>query len=176
MLVRSASDLGRRRGATAVETAVVIPVVLTISLGMVIVGLGIFHYQQVATMAREGARYASVHGSQYATDTGKLAAAASDVYNNAIEPMAAGLNSNNLSYQVQWGTAVNWDTAVSGRWVWTPWDSSSKVPTSANPNSSPAGQPMYNGVQVTVTYTWTPGLYITGSINLTSTCVMPMSY
>ena len=34
----------------------------------------------------------------------------------------------------------------------------------------------YNSVIVTVTYQWTPDLYITGPLNLTSTSVMPMSY
>ncbi len=40
--------------------------------------MGIYRYQQVASLAREGARYASVHGSQYAADTGNAAATASD--------------------------------------------------------------------------------------------------
>jgi len=170
MQVHRVLRLRRRRGATAVETAIVIPVALMFTLGTCIFGLGIYHYQQVATLAREGARYASVHGSEYAAVPGNSAVSASDIYTNAILPMAAGLNTNNLSYQIQWGTAV------SGSWVWTSWDASSQAPTSANPNSSPAGQPLYNAVQVTVTYEWTPGLYFTGTLNLTSTAVMSMSY
>jgi Flp pilus assembly protein TadG len=153
-----------------VETAVVMPVVMMFILGTFSVGMGIYYYQQVASLAREGARYASVHGTQYAQDTGNAVATASDVYDNAIKPMAAGLNPSKLSYQVEWGTAV------SGSWVWTSWDSSLRDPTSPNPNSSPANQPLYNAVRVTVTYQWTPGLYIAGPINLTSTSLIPMSY
>jgi hypothetical protein len=153
-----------------VETALVIPVVLMFTIGMVVIGLGVFRYQQVATMAREGARYASVHGSQYAADPGNSAATASGIHDNAIVPWAAGCNLNNLSSQVQWGTAV------SGSWIWTSWDSSSKAPTSYNPYSSPAGQPLYNAVKVTVNYQWTPELYLTGPIKWTSTSEMPMSY
>jgi Flp pilus assembly protein TadG len=165
MRICRASQL--RRGATTVETAIVIPVVLMFTVGMCIMGLGIYRYEQMATLAREGARYASVHGSQYAADTGNAAAASTDVYNNAIKPLASGLNPSKLTYQVQWGTEV------TGSWVWTSWDSSSKAPISANPNNNQA--PLYNAVQVTVTYQWTPEAYVSGPINLSSTSIMPMS-
>jgi Flp pilus assembly protein TadG len=170
MRVCRAKAIGRRRGATMVESAIVIPVVLLFTLGTCIVGLGIYRYQQVATLAREGARYASVHGSEY--ESANSTVTASDIYTNAIVPLSAGLNTNNLSYSIQWGTAT------SGSWVWSSWDSVSpnQAPTSANPNSTPAGAPMYNGVQVTVTYKWSPEFYLTGPINLTSTSIMPMSY
>jgi hypothetical protein len=141
-------------------------------LGMTLVGVGVFRYQQVAELAREGARYASVHGSQYASDTGNAAAAASDIYTNAISPKAVGLDPNSLSYTVQWGTAS------SGSMQWTSWDSSGKTPTSANPNSSPPGAPITNVVKVTVTYTWSPYVYKVGSLGLSSSSssTMPMSY
>jgi Flp pilus assembly protein TadG len=138
-----------RRGSTMVETALVLPVVLMLTLGTCVVGLGIYRYEQVASLAREGARYASVHGTQYASDTGNAAATAATIYQNAILPMAVGLDTTNLTSSVTWNT--------------------SNSPTSGSP-------PVYNNVSVTVTYQWTPELYITGPINLTSTSVMPMSY
>jgi Flp pilus assembly protein TadG len=156
----------RRRGATALEAAFVLPVAFMFIIGMVIMGMGIYRYQQMASLAREGARYASVHGSLYYKATGNNYTA-SNIYANAIQPMAVGLNLSNLTYQIQWGTYT------SGSWVWTNWVSSStSPPTSANSS----GATLYNGVQVMVTYKWTPGLYIAGSINLTSTSVMPMSF
>jgi Flp pilus assembly protein TadG len=172
-----------RRGAIAVEAAFVLPVAFTMMIGLIVIGLGIFRYQQVATLAREGARYASVHGSGYYANASAYATAnnttaptneaASDIYNNAIKPMAVGLDLSNLTYSVNWGTAA----ANGTTWVWTSWVSSStSTPTSYNPNSTPPGAPIDNAVQVTVTYKWTPGLYIPGSLNLTSTSVMPMSY
>ena len=153
-----------RRGVQVVETAIVLPVVMMLTLGTCSTAMGVYYYQLVATLAREGARYASVHGSQYAPKYGPPLQA-SDIYINAIKPMAVGLNLSNLTYQVQWGTAV------SGSWVWTSW-----VSSSTSPPTSPTG--LYNGVQVTVTYQWTPDLYITGplNLNLTSTSVMPMSF
>jgi len=131
-----------RRGVQMVEAAIVLPVVMMLILGTFSTAMGVYYYQLVATLAREGARYASVHGTQYAADTGNSPATKADIKNNAILPMAVGLNLNNLTY------AVNWNTT-----------------------NSP-----YNSVSVTVTYQWTPDLYITGPLNLTSTSVMPMSY
>ena len=52
----------RRRGAAAVEFAAVAPVLILLLFGTVVGGLGIFRYHQVATLAREAARYASVRG------------------------------------------------------------------------------------------------------------------
>jgi len=156
------------------EAAIVLPVVMMLILGTFSTAMGVYYYQLVATLAREGARYASVHGSQYVQPPpagyGGTPVQASDIYNYAIKPMAVavGLNLNNLTYQVQWGTAV------SGSWVWTSWVSSSTSLTTSPPGPSPPG--LYNGVQVTVTYQWTLDLYITGPLNLTSTSVMPMSF
>ena len=59
-----------RRGVQAVEAAIVLPVVMMLILGTCSTAMGVYYYQLVATLAREGARYASVHGSQYAADTG----------------------------------------------------------------------------------------------------------
>ena len=146
----------RRRGATAVEVALVLPVLFIFIMGIVVMGLGIYRYEQVAALAREGARYASVHGTQYAADTGNAAATAADVYNNAILPLAIGLAAADLTYSVTWNTTNS--------------------PTSYNPNSTPPGAPLQNTVSVTVTYRWTPEMYVAGPINLNSTSVMPMAY
>ncbi len=132
-----------RRGAQMVEAAIVLPVVMMLILGTFSTAMGVYYYQLVATLAREGARYASVHGTQYAADTGNSAATSADIYNNAILPMAVGLNLTPSDVTVAWNTT---------------------------------NSPYNNSVSVTVTYQWTPDLYITGPLNLTSTSVMPMSY
>jgi Flp pilus assembly protein TadG len=153
---RSSRWSNSRRGSHIVETAVALPIAMMLTVGTCVGGIGIYRYQQVASLAREGARYASVHGTQYATDTGHTAATSTDIYNNAIVPMAVGLDLNSLNYSVTWNTTNS--------------------QYSYNPNSTPPGQPLYNNVTVIVTYTWTPQLYITGPITLSSTSTMPMSY
>ncbi|MHC5540093.1 TadE family protein, partial [Singulisphaera rosea] len=46
-----------RRGAVMAESAVVYSALMLLLLGMITVGLGVFRYQQVASLAREGARW-----------------------------------------------------------------------------------------------------------------------
>jgi Flp pilus assembly protein TadG len=119
-------------------------------LGTVVVGLGVSYYGQVAEAAREGARYASVHGGQYKQDlSNPTLTSASDVYNNAIEPHLAGFDTSQVTYTV----------------------------TCADPSEMPTrtdnGQT--NTVTVTVNYDWVPPLYVS-TVTLTSTSVMTMSY
>jgi Flp pilus assembly protein TadG len=110
-----------RTGATVLECAIVFPVFLLLLIGLVVAGLGVFRYQEVAALAREGARWASVHGAMYQQSTGLTAATKKDVYDKAILPKATGLNLNKLSYDVTWspdnqqGSLVT--VTVTYRWI-----------------------------------------------------------
>jgi hypothetical protein len=73
-------------------------------MGLIIAGLGVFRYQQVASLAREAARYASVRGSKYQQVTGNPAATPQDIYNNVILPGSVALDPAQLSYNVTWNT------------------------------------------------------------------------
>jgi hypothetical protein len=137
----------------ATESVVVVPVVVFFILATLVGGYGVFRYQQIALLAREGARYASVHGGQYQLETGNTAATPQDVYNNAILPYAVNLDLSQLSYAVTWN--------------------SSNMPYSV---SSDYEKPTNNTVTVTVTYNWFPEAYLVGPIVLSSSSTMPMSY
>jgi hypothetical protein len=56
---------GKRSGSHAVECAIIFPIVLFFIVSIIVGGMGIFRYQQVCYLAREGARYAAVHAGQY---------------------------------------------------------------------------------------------------------------
>ena len=143
----------RRCGSVAAESVVVVPSLLFLILATVVGGYGVFRYQQIALLAREGARYASVHGGQYQLETGNPAATSQDVYNNAIVPYAVNLDLSQLSCTVFW-TANN-------------------MPYSVN---SDYEAPTNNTVTVTVYYKWFPEVYLVGPIVLSSTSIVPMSY
>ena len=143
----------RRRGFAAAESVVVLPTLIFLILATVVGGYGIFRYQQIAMLAREGARYASVHGGQYQQETGNAAATPQDVYNNAIVPFATSLDLTQLTYSVTWNTS-NMPYSVS------------------NDYENPTG----NTVTVTVNYKWFPEVYLVGPITLSSTSTVPMSY
>jgi Flp pilus assembly protein TadG len=92
----------RRSGATVVESAVICPLALLLTLGLIIGGLGICRYQQMAALSREASRWASVHGTQWAKDTGSSATTSTDVFNNAIKSKTVALFPNALNYTVTW--------------------------------------------------------------------------
>jgi Flp pilus assembly protein TadG len=137
-----------------VEFAVAASATFLILLGLIIGGLGIFRYQQVARLARDASRWASVHGTQYALDTKNPAATAQDVYNHAIVPNATGLDLAHLTYSVKWNTSNSpyHTTTVNGQQV-----------------------NVANTVTVTITYKWIPETFL-GAITLGSTSVSVMSF
>jgi Flp pilus assembly protein TadG len=147
-----------------VEAAIVLPVMLFLLLLLISGGMGVFRYQQVACQAREAARWACVRGSKWQSATKKTSPTQQQILQNAVLPFAAGMDTSKLSIQVQW---LNEATGMS-----VPWDSSSKAPTSV----TASGQTVTNRVRVTVTYQWYPGIIVPGSLNLTSTCEIPMSF
>jgi Flp pilus assembly protein TadG len=152
----------KRPGATLVESAVVSPVVFLLILGLLVGASGVFRYQEIASLARRAARYASVHGTQYAKDTGNPAATptvsgpalpGSDIYNN-VAANAVILDLSRLTCSVNYNSANSpYSTSnVNGQVVATA-----------------------NTVSVTVSYQWIPEVFL-GGITLTSTSVMPMCY
>src|SRR5262245_62780974 len=92
----------RRSGATTVECAIVFPVTFLLLLGLMIGAAGMFRYQAMSHLARQAARYASVHGTQFQKDTApnQPAPTSQDIYDNVIGPNAYGLDKTRLSYEV----------------------------------------------------------------------------
>ena len=114
----------RRRGSNLVETAVVLPVSLMLIIGTYVIGLEFFRYHQVATLAREGARYASVHGPNYASEQNS-SYATSDTVLTYVETLAVGMKSGDLSCTLTWNpsppTASSPSTVtVTVTYAWTP--------------------------------------------------------
>jgi Flp pilus assembly protein TadG len=142
-----------RGGATTVEFAIVAPITFFLLLGLLIGGMGIFRYQELAAVAREASRWAAVHGAQYQQDTGYPAATAQDVYNYVISPKAISLDLSKLSYSVTWNTDNRpYHTTVVNNQV----------------------VPVRNTVTVTLTYQWIPEAFL-GGITLTSTSTVPVT-
>jgi Flp pilus assembly protein TadG len=159
-----------RSGASTVEFAVVSGLIFFLIFALIVGASGIFRYQEVAHLAREGARYASTHGGQYILDgipaqTGVSAISSNSDLANYLLPKAVLLSSSQLTISVSWSapptlSPINMPTYVD-----------------TNPNLVPPGQKtIQNYVTVTVTYQWMPELYLFGPITLTSTSVMAMSY
>ena len=145
----------RRCGATVVECALVYPVFLLLVLGLLVGAAGIFRHSLLASLSREAARYASVHGAQYAQEMQVTAPTPDDIYNNVVLPMAVGVDTSQLKY------SITYDTSNSP--FHTILDADNNV------------IPIQNTVTVKLTYQWLPEAYL-GGVTLSSTSVMPMSY
>lgn len=92
----------KRRGVAAVESAIVLPILLTILLGLIGGSFAVFIYQQTAALAREGARYAAVHGHEYALSTNTAAITNAQIYNNSIANHMVAMDPANLTYTITW--------------------------------------------------------------------------
>ena len=153
-----------RRAALAVEAAFVYPVLFLLLLGLIVGGIAVLRYQQVACLAQEAARWASVRGSDYQKDTGQPSPTQAQIVSGAVTPLAAGMDPAGLGVQVQWVDGSS-DQAST-------WDSSSKAPTT----TTASGAAVTNRVRVTVTYQWVPPVAFFGPLNLSSTAEVPMSF
>jgi Flp pilus assembly protein TadG len=167
----------RRQAATLLESALVLPVTFLLLLGLLVGGMGVFRYQEVAHVARLTARYAAVHGGQYAVDNAAAIQAGtlpnvneSYLSQNIAATNAVALDPHRLSVSVTM-------TTLSGSYDWNDTtDTNNRLPYSTYTDSNGNTNYVTNTVQVTVSYQWMPEWFLAGPITMTSTSVVPMSY
>lgn len=153
-----------RSGVVMAEAAIVLPILFLLILGMSLLGLGVVRYQQVAAVAREGARWACVHGGEYALETGHAMATPATVYNSAIKPFGTALDQSQMTFGSNGGNGHALSFTVT-------WLDASEMPT----YKDASGNTVVNKVTVSITYTWVPeGIF--GPLTFKSTSVMPMAY
>ncbi len=102
-----------------VEMAIVLQMLILLLIGLCVGELGAFRYHHVAGLAHEGARWASVHGKEYAKQTNKAIASKEDIFENVIKPRAIGLDLNKVSHDVKWNAEGSLVT-VTVQYTWTP--------------------------------------------------------
>lgn len=140
-----------RRGVVAFEMAIVLPIFIILIFGILLGGQKVSRYQWVAAMARDGARYASVHGPTFSAETsGNPLVTSSYVFTN-------NNSKSNDSIKTRMA-AVGFDTT---RVTFT---------MSPDPITSTA-----TTVQVTVKYQEIGMSYFPAS-TLSSTSIMPITY
>jgi hypothetical protein len=144
----------RRQGTTTLESALAYPLVFLFTVGFMVGVMGVFRYQEVATLSRETCRYAAVHGTDYAKDAGVTAPTPQEIYTAVILPKAISLDPSQLSYSIIYNqsNAPTRVVIVNGEAVY-----------------------LYNTVTVVVTYRWVSEAFF-GTINLSSSSSMQMSY
>ena len=154
-----------RRGAVALEAAIAHSALFLLLLAMIAGGLGVFRYQVNVMLAREAARAASVKGSDYARATNQASPSQSQILTSVVQPLAAGMDLTRLQLQLEW---IDGTTGQA-----TPWDSSSKAPTTTDPTTRAI---VNNRVRATTTYQWSPAFFTTGPYSFKSVSEQPMSF
>jgi Flp pilus assembly protein TadG len=157
----------RRAGSTLIESALVYPVLFVVVLGIIMLGMATFRYQQVAHAAREGSRWAAVHGTVYAKERTTTPATPQQVYDNAILPQLHGAQPGGIRYEVHWRTQP---AMADG----SPDKRPTRTITVTNAAGAQVAAASCNYVTVTVIYDWNTILF--GTIPVTSTSVSPIFY
>ncbi len=102
----------RRPGAVSIEAVVIFLVFMTLCLGMLDLGIGVFQYHVVSEAARQGARQAIVHGqmaptgwnggSWGPTTINEKANATGIPLVTAIQPYLVGIDLSQATIKAQW--------------------------------------------------------------------------
>ena len=107
-----------RTGSSTVEFAMVGTALALLLFGLLIVGMGVFRFQQVASLAREGSRWVCVRGPQYQKETGASAPTSSDV-KTAISGMFFAMDSTDVTVTLTWNSN-NTIATVQVTYQWVP--------------------------------------------------------
>jgi Flp pilus assembly protein TadG len=159
----------QRRGTYAVEFALVVQVLFFYIFAHILGGLMVFQYVETTGLAREGSRWASVHGWQWQQDqiaagnTLTASTAASDVFDNALKPRLIAMDKNNVNAGGPLNYTVTW--ADDGQMT-TYYDYTS-------------GTYKTNTVTVNISYDWHPLVQMFvkfGPRTMTAQCTVPMQY
>jgi len=120
--------------------SIVLPVTFFLIIGLVVGVLGVFRYQEVASLARAAGRYASTHGAKYRKDADLANGTATDwladIQANAVQPALVLLDPKLLTVQASWPDVIN---------------------QPGKPDNWPKST-----VTITITYQWVPELYLVG--------------
>ncbi len=87
---------GDTTGASAVEFAIVVPILIALSFGAIDGGRAMLTFNSVERLARDGARYASVRGSESPGPTTR------DKVTNYLKGRATGLDNSKLGVNITW--------------------------------------------------------------------------
>lgn len=108
-----------RRGATMVETAIIMTVFIALTLGAVDLQIGVYRYNTLSEAARHGARQAMVHGAMappalplWGPGTYAGTAADGSEYASAVRPLLVGFPYDAVTLRVEW---IDGSTAVGKR-------------------------------------------------------------
>jgi Flp pilus assembly protein TadG len=106
---------------SAIESAIVYPVTMMLLIGTIAVSLGNFRYQQLQSLAREGARYASVRGPNYvAANPGATLPTAAEVEAHLVAGAGASMSTVSCTDVSYSATTDPCAVSVTVSYTWNP--------------------------------------------------------
>jgi Flp pilus assembly protein TadG len=163
-LDETSGPVGPGRAAVTVEAAIVLPVLFVILMGILVGGMGVFRYQQVASLAREASRHVAVKGTDWQRESKQNSPTQEQVLKDIVQARAIGMDVSKLSLTIQWVDGATGDVVD--------WDRSTKEPVSM----TSTGEAVANRVRVTVRYQWMPEVLLVGPYVMQSVSESPMSF
>jgi hypothetical protein len=136
--------LRRRQATNLTEFAMVVSIFVLAVFVLSFYCVGVFRFQQLATLARYGARWAAVHGRQYQQDYSRPPG---DV-KAFIRAQAAGINPSDLTINVMFADP---GSGIPPQNLPDTWAGSTQAPF-----TNVAGTDVHNRVAVEIVYTWAP--------------------
>ena len=98
-----------RRGATMIETSIILNVFLMLILGTFDLGIATYRFNTISQAARQGARAAIVHGAlagesmqTWGPSTYTGTAGDGSTYAKAVSPMLVGFTLANVTIKLEW--------------------------------------------------------------------------
>ena len=153
-----------RRGAAALEGAIVYPAFFMMLFMIIVGGMGVFHYQMCACLASEAARFACVRGNAWSKQAGIASPTHQQIFDQCVAPAAIAMHLPNLSISI---ALVDPGTGTA-----TDWDSSTKYATT----TAADGTAQTNRVRATVSYQWFPELFLAGPYTMNAVAELPMEF
>jgi Flp pilus assembly protein TadG len=95
--IRNARATGGEQGQTMVEFALCAMLLLTFVFGILDFGLAVFSYNFISNAAREGTRYAMVHGATCASSGVSCALSSQQIQNYVVGLLPGAMNANSLT-------------------------------------------------------------------------------
>lgn len=112
-------DVRSEEGTALIEIALTIAVTLSVLLGLLEMTMAFYAYHFVSDAAREGSRYAIVHGSDSCTNTPNLTNcnATADQIKTWVKGLGyPGIDSSKMSVTTTWLTATTSGTPATTTW------------------------------------------------------------
>ncbi|CAN0462008.1 unnamed protein product, partial [Phaeothamnion confervicola] len=97
----------RRRGIVLAEAGIIYSVAISLVMGAIVIGFGIFRFQQIPNLAGEGARWASIRATTDQDGANGVGPTAQEVLENAVFVKMVMIDKSKLTSTLVWNKSAS---------------------------------------------------------------------